>query len=215
MAGPDDVLPDLGTADEVVVQRLDGFRARIRRNRDGSVWLEGLDGQRLPGLVPGERLRVTRPVSDDATYVLPVRVVQVDPGVGDVEVRAGGDAERVQQRRHVRVRTRDVEAVFLGPSGRDGAGGVLDVSAGGIRAALDDGELQVGQSLHVTFTLPGIRGDPDEHLALDGEVVWVGEAKDGRGAVGFEFHGTADAVQARLTRWILRAQALGSLRTRD
>lgn len=216
MAGTDEVLPVPGGTEEVVVQRLDGFRARIRHNRDGSVWLEGLDGRRLPALVSGERLRVTRPVSGDATYGQPVRVVRVDEGgLGDVEIRLGGQPERNQQRRHVRVQTRDVEAVFVGPSGRDGVGVLLDVSAGGIRAALDEGEMHVGQTLHVTFALPGVKGDPDETLALDGEVVWAGTSRDGRPAVGFEFQGVSDLVESRLARWILRTQATNTLRTRD
>ncbi len=208
------VLPPPGQTQDVVVQRLDGFSARVRRRVDGSLVLEGLDGKPLPALAPGERLRVTRPVHGDATYGLPVRVIG-EAADGSVGVKAGGAAQRDQQRDHVRVNTRPFAVRYIGEVGTDADGVLLDISAGGMRAEINRESVPVGTMLHAVFTLPDPKS-ADVGFSLDGEVVWSIDAKPGnRCVVGFQFHGADEVTKAKLMRWILRYQAIGTLRTRD
>ncbi len=209
-----ELLPAPGQVEDVVVQRLDGFPARLRRTRDGALVLETPDGRPLPALGPGERLRITRPVEGDATYVQAARVVEVDPAhPTEAVLRSASGPQRHQQRRHVRVRAKGVQVAFLGEEGRDAVGQLLDVSASGARAALEQGNLEVGRRLHLRFTLPDAKGDKD--LSLAGEVVWARVLADGREAVGVEFHDLDDRAEAELTRWALSHQARTTLSTRD
>lgn len=188
--------------EDVVVRRLEGFPAVLRTHPDGTMALEAPDGGALPALTPGERLHITQVVPGDASYRTPARVVQVRPDEGIVEVHKAGDSHRDQQRRAVRVRTTSIDAALAPEAGGTVAGGVRDISAGGVRIVLERGaDLPVGTDLTTQVHLPR-RRRTDLHLELDGEVVWARTLDDGRTAVGIEFRHTDDAVAARLTRWV-------------
>lgn len=191
----------------VVVQRLDGFPALLRRLGDGSFVLEGRDGEQLPELRPGERLRVTRPVPGDATYVQSARVLGADAEhPGAVDIRAAEEPRREQQRRFVRVSTAAIEVVLASADGERLTGELRDVSAGGVRTVLGEDELPVGARLRLELSLPRQRR-ADLDVALDGEVVWTGALDDGRRTAGIEFAGVDETLQANITNWVYRQQS--------
>lgn len=200
--GTDDAVED------VVVQRLDGFPARLHRRADGAYDLVAPDGGRLPTLRPGERLRVTRPVRGDATYVQPARVLRVE-GHASAEISPRAGTSREQQRRFARVTTQPYEVVLvLEDEGRaaETHGEMRDVSAGGARTVVPDGaEPPVGAGLRVAFSLPRTTlGDLD--VDVEAEVVWAGTLDDGRVAVALEFADTDEATEAALSQWVFRTQ---------
>lgn len=204
----------------VVVQRLDGFDAVLRELADGSFVLEGPDGEPLPQLAPGERLRVTEAVPGDATYARSARVLRVDDEAGQVRVSATDHRMRRQQRRFVRVRTEPLEIVLARPEDEQldsevGTTGptsyrvaeLRDLSAGGVRLALDEGPaLQVGDVVDVQLKLPRPDREPLE-VDLVGEVVWCGTLADGRPTAGVEFAHTDERVEAKLAQWVFQVQA--------
>lgn len=216
--------PTDGGADpleRVVVQRLDGFEAALRRLEDGSMVLEGVDGQPLPALTPGERLRVTRPVVNDATYVQPARVLEVSGGDqrSSARIRPGGEAERSQQRHYVRVVTSPIELELLPTDATATAprtGSLRDLSAGGVRALVTDDpgqrdEVGVGTRLRLRFSLPR-EAQPDLALDLRGEVVWAEPQDGGVAAVGVEFDGLDKQTAQKVTSWVFKQESRRSNR---
>ncbi|MFT4837816.1 MAG: c-di-GMP-binding flagellar brake protein YcgR [Nonlabens sp.] len=192
----------------VVVQRVDGFPAHLRRLPDGSLELQGVGGDPLPALSPGERLRVTRPVPGDATYVQPARVLDVGEDDGPVIIKTGGAPERDQQRQFVRVITPPIGVVLIPEHGHsDASGGSLrDLSAGGVRAVLDGDDLAVGTSIRVGFDLPHANGG-HTNMELQGEVVWIGTLGDDLPAAGIQFGGTDKRIEVKLIRWVFQQEA--------
>lgn len=207
-------------ARRVVVQRLDGFDAVLREVADGSFVLEGPDGEPLPELAPGERLRVTEAVPGDATYARSARVLRVDEDAQQVRVSATDHRMRRQQRRFVRVRTEPLDIVLARPEddqldsevGTTGptsyrAAELRDLSAGGVRIALDEGPaLQVGDVVDLQLRLPRPDQSPLE-IDLVGEAVWCGTLADGRHTAGVEFAHTDDRTEAKLAQWVFQVQA--------
>lgn len=204
----DDPAGGADPAEHVIVQRLDGFPAILRRLEDGTLALSGLDGHPLPALTPGERLRVTRPVSGDATYVQPARVVHVSQdGQHDAVIKPRGDTHRDQQREFVRVVTQPIDVVLATAGDEPDTPGTLrDLSAGGVRAVHDGPALEIGGHVRVRFALPR-DGQSTLDLDLDGEVVWAGTIGDGQPAAGIQFEETDDATASKLTAWVFRQES--------
>ena len=196
--------------EDVVVERLVGFSTTLRSREDGTYLLEGTPRRPLPSLSAGERIRVTRAVPGDATYAQPGRVIEVDPsGVGVAVVRLDGEPERRQQRQHVRVQTPEVHVVLTEADGPVGTGALLNVSAGGLRASVKRGDVQVGRRFRVEFELPPLLGRPLP-VSLDAEIVWTGTMADGRRAVGLQFVDADDRTEQALTSWVFRKESSGS-----
>ena len=130
----------------------------VRLTFEESVWI-WLDEQLSEGDRPalGQAMHVHAP-SQDALRLIPCRLVDEGHG-GSLQVTVSGRLLRVQRRRDVRARVElpPVSAVRLGPSGAPtGLLGldVMDLSAGGLRARVDE-PLAAGDKVRLVLRLDG------------------------------------------------------------
>ncbi len=223
----DDEAPRQPAGQDVVVQRLVGFRALLLHDETGAPYLTSADDHPLPTLAPGERIRVLTTVPGDATYATAGRVVattvpsEEEPQEGDVDpqgpaaptitIQLEQEQAREQQRRHVRVPTPEIDVQLIGlDEDLRGLGDLLNVSAGGIRTATDNRDLPIGGQIQVVFALP-MRGRKDVDVNLTGEIVWSGKGPQGRAALGIRFLDADDATQAKLTSWVFKQETTGTV----
>lgn len=150
----------------------------VRLTFEEAVWI-WLDEQLPEGDRPalGQAMHVHAP-SQDALRLIPCQLVDEGHG-GSLQVTVSGRLSRVQRRRDVRARVElpPVSAVRLGPSGAPtGLLGldVMDLSAGGLRARVDE-PLAAGDKVRLVLRL-----DSGQPLMPVMEVLIGGQLARGR-----------------------------------
>ena len=158
----------------------------------------------------GETLIVELPVQNDARYATRAEVVACSPSTFALKLET--EWERVQQRAFVRISAHGllVRVVRLSSHSTDddGAPGddvheLIDVSAGGIRFAADDG-FDVDEEVICHFELPG-----SLCFVLPARIVRSPDAAPtptDKPSVAVEFAGLDETNRSQLLRWVYREQ---------
>jgi len=146
---------------------------------------------------------------EDATYVLPTRVVsrRLQP-MPMLELQAIGEVQRRQQRQHVRLQIVlvPIMALIAGPDGTDVrlATTIVNISAGGALLRTRQ-KLTVDQEVHLSVELPV----PDGAISITARVLRVETRRADRGLfyeAGCGFLDLADQDRDLITKFIFRAQ---------
>lgn len=160
-------------------------------------------------LSPGDNVKV-RFSDENASFVFPARYVgRTAEKIPLYRLARTGEIQRVQQRRHVRLKT-VLEVRYAHPVEKKRRPGykkacTVDISGGGMRLAVDEPVLP-GKELLLEFTLPLRAGA--RKMELRGRVVRLFEMENsGSYHVALEFTGISRAQQDLIVRYIFQRMA--------
>lgn len=160
-------------------------------------------------LSPGDNVKV-RFSDESASFVFPARYVgRTAEEIPLYRLARTGEIQRVQQRRHVRLKT-VLEVRYAHPVEKKRRPGykkacTVDISGGGMRLAVDEPVLP-GKELLLEFTLPLRAGA--RKMELRGRVVRLFERENsGSYHVALEFTGISRAQQDLIVRYIFQRMA--------
>lgn len=137
-------------------------------------------------------------------YRAPVRLLSIErSNVRSWTVELAGPVELAQRRRYVRA-TAAGEPVTIRVNESDVTvtGRAVDLSEGGLRCWVTEGEVAAGAQITVTIGLD------DNQLAVNGEVLRVMERRTGKGLDIVIVFDLAEAAADIVRRYVMRAQLL-------